>query len=115
MAEVGTSAIERTVRRLIDDGLRMVWLTCMMPEKETFNLHGKRKRNGTDVCGVMPVLTLLPIIWPAIGKEEGPCTCLNGWEAVSALGLNPVSIKARGKEIEKHVNHGVCKEFREAY
>lgn len=88
---MGTSAIERIVRRLVDDGLRMAWLTRMMPEKETFNLHGKRKRNGTEVCGVMPVLTLLPIIGPATGKEERHCTCPSGWEAVSALGLSPVS------------------------
>lgn len=32
-----------------------------------------------------------------------------------ALGLSLVSVKARGKETEKHIDRGVCKEYGEAY
>ena len=82
----------------------MVWLTCMMPKKEKFNLHRKRKRNGTDVYGSHPnANTVAHLLGQLQGKEKGP------------QGQSLILVKAEDKEIEMCTNYGVCKEYRETY
>lgn len=84
--------------------IRMVWLTCMRPKEEEFNLHRKRKGNGTDMCESHANMdTLLPIHLDSYReRKRGP-------------GVELVSIKTGGKEIEICIYHGACKECREAY
>lgn len=48
---------------------RMAWLTCSMMKEEEFNLH-RRKENGIDVRGVLPMLRLLPIHWDSCGGRK---------------------------------------------
>ena len=82
--------------------IRILQLACLTPKEEEFNLH-RKKRNGVDVCGSHANAEMLPIHWDSYRERK------------RALGQSLVSIKAAGKEIEKHINCGVCKEYREAY